>query len=52
LAKAHGAGLNLETFDEKIASVGKVSDKERKKIIDSGKYFPSYMWKCQCLALR
>ncbi|MDR3195759.1 MAG: hypothetical protein LBT58_03145 [Endomicrobium sp.] len=44
LAEAHGAGLDLETFDKKIASVDKVSDEERKKIIDSGKYLPSYMW--------
>jgi 4-hydroxy-tetrahydrodipicolinate reductase len=44
LAKAHGAGLDLETFDKEIASVDKVSDEERKKIIDSGKYLPSYMW--------
>jgi hypothetical protein len=32
LAKAHVA----ETFDKGIASVDKVSDEERKKIIDSG----------------
>ncbi|MDR2399676.1 MAG: hypothetical protein LBD61_04540 [Endomicrobium sp.] len=44
LAKAHGAGLDLETFDKKIASADKVSDEERKKIIQSGKFLPSYMW--------
>lgn len=44
LANAHGAGLTLKDFDEKIASVDKISDKERKKLIDSGEYAPSYMW--------
>ncbi|AKL98412.1 dihydrodipicolinate reductase [Endomicrobium proavitum] len=44
LAKAHGAGLDLATFDKEIASADKVSDEERKKVIDSGKYLPSYMW--------
>ncbi|MDR1087190.1 MAG: hypothetical protein LBL16_02975 [Endomicrobium sp.] len=44
LAKAHGTGLDLETFDKEIASADKVSDEERKKIIQSGKFLPSYMW--------
>lgn len=44
LAEAHGAGLTLEDFDEKIASVDKISDEERQKIIESGNYQPSYMW--------
>ena len=44
LAEAHGAGLTLEEFDEKIASVDRMSDEERQKLIDSGTYSPSYMW--------
>ncbi len=44
LAKAHGAGLTLEEFDEQVASVDKISDEERQAIIESGKYTPSYMW--------
>ena len=44
LAKAHGAGLTLDEFDKNVASVDKISDEERKKLIDSGEYLPSYMW--------
>ncbi len=44
LAEAHGAGLSLQEFDEKIASVDRMSPEERKSLIDSGKYSPSYMW--------
>lgn len=44
LAKAHGSGLTLEEFDKQVASVDKISDEERQKIIESGKYLPSYMW--------
>jgi len=44
LANAHGAGLTLEEFDKQIASVDKISDEERQKIIESGEYLPSYMW--------
>ena len=44
LAEAHGAGLTLEEFDEKIASVDRMSPEERQKLIDDGVYSPSYMW--------
>lgn len=44
LAKAHGAGLTLEDFDKDVASVDRISDEERQKIIESGEYLPSYMW--------
>lgn len=44
LAKAHGAGLSLEEFDEQIAKVDRITDEERMQIIESGNYTPSYMW--------
>lgn len=44
LAEAHGAGLTLEEFDSKIASVDRMSDEERNNLINSGTYSPSYMW--------
>ena len=44
LAKAHGAGLTLEEFEEKIASADNISDEERNEIIEKGEYAPSYMW--------
>jgi len=44
LAEAHGAGYTLEEFDEKIASIDRMSDEDRQKLIDSGEYAPSYMW--------
>ena len=56
LAEAHGAGLTLAEFDEKIASVDRMSADERQKLIDDGVYSPSYMWNvngwlCQKLGL-
>lgn len=44
LARAHGAGLTLEEFDKEVASVDRISDEERQKLIDNGEYSPSYMW--------
>lgn len=44
LAEAHGAGLTLEEFDKKIASVDRMSDEKRQELINSGNYAPSYMW--------
>ena len=44
LAEVHGAGLTLDEFDSKIASVDRISEEERKAMIDSGTYQPSYMW--------
>ena len=44
LAEAHGAGLTKEEFEEKIASLDEISDEERQRVIESGKYQPSYMW--------
>lgn len=44
LAEAHGAGLTLAEFDEKIASVDRMSAEERQNLIDGGTYAPSYMW--------
>ncbi len=44
LAQAHGSGLTLQEFDEKIASVDRMSDEERNALINSGTYSPSYMW--------
>ena len=44
LAEAHGSGLTLEEFDEKIASIDRMSTEERQALIDAGTYAPSYMW--------
>ena len=34
LAKAHGSGLTLDEFDKQVASVDRISDEERQKIIE------------------
>ena len=44
LARAHGSGLTMKEFEEQVASVDKISDEERQKIIEAGEYLPSYMW--------
>ena len=44
LAKAHGAGLSLADFDREVASADNISAEERKSLIESGKFLPSYMW--------
>ncbi len=44
LAKAHGAGLDLETFDKEVASADEIPAEERQKLIDNGEFLPSYMW--------
>lgn len=44
LAEAHGAGLTLAEFDEKIASIDRIPDDQRKAVIEKGEYMPSYMW--------
>ncbi len=44
LAEAHGAGLTLSEFDEKIASIDRIPDDQRQAVIEKGEYMPSYMW--------
>lgn len=44
LAEAHGAGLNLNEFNDKIASADNISDEARKMLIEERKFSPSYMW--------
>lgn len=44
LAQVHGAGMSLDEFDEKIASVDRMSKEKREEIINNGEYSPSYMW--------
>ena len=44
LAKAHGSGLTMETFENEIASVDNITDEQRNEIIEKGEYLPSYMW--------
>lgn len=44
LAKAHGAGLTKEEFEKEVASADNITDEERKALIESGNFMPSYMW--------
>lgn len=44
LARAHGAGLSEKQFDQQVAAADRISDAERKKVINAGNYAPSYMW--------
>ena len=44
LAEAHGAGLTLSEFDEKVASVDRMPEEARQAIVEKGEYTPSYMW--------
>lgn len=44
LAKAHGAGLDLEAFDKEVASADNISEEARNELIQKGEFLPSYMW--------
>ncbi|MDR1695767.1 MAG: hypothetical protein LBR69_03945 [Endomicrobium sp.] len=44
LAKAHGAGLDLDAFAKEISASDNISEEARKKLIDEGTFLPSYMW--------
>ena len=44
LARAHGAGLTLEEFENEIASNDDISPMEREILINNGMFLPSYMW--------
>ena len=44
LARAHGAGLTLEEFENQVASNDNISPEDRQKLIEEGKFAPSYMW--------
>ena len=36
--------MSLEEFEKNIASIDKITEEERTKLIDEGKFLPSYMW--------
>ena len=44
LAKVHGAGLDLPSFEKEIAAADAITPEERAKLIDKGEFLPSYMW--------
>ena len=44
LAKAHGSGLSKEEFEKEVAAADNISNEERKALIESGQFLPSYMW--------
>lgn len=44
LAKAHGAGLTMQEFEEQVASIDNISAEERESLISKGEFLPSYMW--------
>ena len=44
LAEAHGAGLTLSEFDEKVASADRITEEARRALIEGGEFMPSYMW--------
>lgn len=44
LAKAHGAGLSIEAFEQEIAAADNIPDAERSALIEREAFLPSYMW--------
>ena len=51
LAEAHGAGLTLDEFDKKVASVDRMSDEERQTLIDSRKICTIIYVECKWMAM-
>ncbi len=44
LAKAHGAGLSINDFNNEIAAADDMTAEERNHLIEQGTFNPSYMW--------